>query len=93
MQKVLPRDPKKVYIDVRHLKVVAVVLLLTGVFIPFSRTSIAKKHEREVCRNYQTQIEAQIAFTKGMKDPSQAKYFKRMDGDHDRIACEHLPLE
>lgn len=53
----------------------------------------AEKQERESCRNFETQQEAQARFDRFIDDPNYGKYVRDLDRDRDGVACESLPLK
>lgn len=87
--KVEPKDPRKIYIDTKYLKFIGLALILL-IAVPFTLNGAkAEKLERQVCANFKTQQEAQRTYDRYIKTVY-SKYVKRMDADHDGVACEHL---
>jgi hypothetical protein len=94
MYDIKPQDPHKIYINVKWLYLVLVFLFVI-VTIPVLTTvhSIrAEKMEKQSCKNFKTQPEAQAIYDRYIYT-EYAKYVRQLDADHDKIACEFLPLK
>lgn len=83
---------KKYYINSGILLLFVVTVLgITGYAVQSSVK--AEEKEKQVCKNFNTQEEAQRIYDKYINDRNYSIYVKRLDANHNKKACEHLPHE
>lgn len=85
------KKDKKIYIN-SGILIIALALSIMILTIRTIKTTEADRIQRQTCSKYTNQLDAQVAWTKAMKNPALVKYYKQMDGDKDGVVCEHLPL-
>lgn len=96
----IPKDSNKIYVSTiavkKFLFVLIAVLVIVGIIFyspALSNGARADKIEKQRCKNFSTQPQAQRIYEKFINDPQYSKTVKAMDADHDGIACENLPIK
>lgn len=85
LEKIQPRNSKKIYLDTKYIKFgVIIILILFGLILFHSHSYADKKFKNYyVCKDFTTQVEAQDYFNSNKPN--------KLDGNSNGIACETLP--
>lgn len=85
------KDPnKKLYINSGIVTII--VLVLVGATGYQLQASVKASKEKESCKYFKTQQEAQIKYDRYINS-EYSKTIKQLDRDHDGVACEALPTK
>lgn len=81
---------KLIFTTTMEVTVICLLLFITFWFLPIQTTTKADKIERENCKNFENQAEAQSRYNRFIDDPHYSKFVKRLDANNNGKACEHL---